>query len=190
LRSFTFADWTNARQEVSSSERFGSEGCVLRQTLRWARRRAGFRNCLWSRQGRRSKRWRLVDRPIARNGRAPRRSPGPAFRGPPPRRHANAPRRAAGARRGCGPVPHARRIVCAGPGVCGQRSSPAGIGQAGLRGRKHAESLGIRKVAAARKAWSKAEYCRSSREINQGPMCAGVAHPTGLHPWSLLHATI
>ena len=139
---------------------------------------------------RRLNRWHLVGPPIARNDRAPHPHPRRVCREPTSRLHTRASRPPADVRRRCGPAHHARGTVCARPKACGRRSTPGETGPAGLQGRKRAESLGIRIAGSAKTAWPGAEYCPSSDRINQAPMCAGVAHPTGLHLSSLPHATI
>jgi hypothetical protein len=49
-RGFTFVGWTNARQEVNSSERFGSERSAQRRMHRWGRRRNASRRSIDSAQ--------------------------------------------------------------------------------------------------------------------------------------------
>ena len=138
----------------------------------------------------RSKRARLAGRSIGRNARAPLRSRRRVSREPRARRGASALLRRAHARLRRGPAGHARRIENARPAACGRRSSPVETGPECPPGCKRAESLGIRQGVGASRAWLVGDYCPGAPERNRAPMCAGVAHPTGLHLSSLLHATL
>jgi hypothetical protein len=85
---------------------------------------------------------------------------------------------------------HARRSDCAPRGACGRRSNPGETLRVPPRAQKRSESLGKPGVVGARSAWPKRNYGQACARVKEALMCAGVTHPTGLHPPSFPQARI